>query len=423
MRRIGVAFPGDPNDPSTWSGTPSGIMRGLREAGATAVAVSVRPSSPLVRSVALNAVAAAYLRPGRDPRAVVSNARAAARASLALTRVTDWSAPGALRRAGPLDGIIQIGTGYTLPADVPIATFEDMTIQQLKTQPYSGWDLLGERTVSARTAMQRRTYERAIACCLTSRWAAESVIGDYGVAPDKVHVVGLGRNHSVSDTGSRDWTQPRFLFVGIDWARKNGDAVVRAFARLREEVPSAHLDVVGGHPPLAEPGVTGHGILRLDVPEQHRSLESLFSKATCFVMPSHSEASAIAYVEAAAAGLPSIGTGEGGSDFLIGEGGLIVNPKDDDALLDAMRLLSDPGTAARVGAAAKRRSELFTWRAVADRLLRALAGAPAEWLEATAVARNSCSCPSSGSHGRWRGQGCYGDTGRPVSSQTLPDQA
>jgi glycosyltransferase involved in cell wall biosynthesis len=269
---------------------------------------------------------------------------------------------------------------------VPIATFEDMTVLQVQSHRYSGWDLLGERTINARVARQRRAYELATACCLTSPWAADSVIHDYGVLPEKVHVVGVGRNHTAATTGSRDWNQPRFLFVGIDWARKNGDAVVRAFTRLHRELPSARLDVVGGHPPLAQPGVTAHGVLRLDVPAQHSQLDALFSNATCFVMPSHSEASAIAYVEAGAAGLPSIGTSEGGSDFLIGDGGVIVNPKDDDALLDAMRLLSDPETAARLGEVARRRSELFTWKAVAERLLRALDGAPAEPLDASLVA-------------------------------------
>ena len=38
----------------------------------------------------------------------------------------------------------------------------------------------------------------------------------------------------------------------------------------------------------------------------------------------------------------------------------------------AMLRLADPATAARLGAAAKRRAEEFTWTAVAQRLLRAL---------------------------------------------------
>ena len=90
---------------------------------------------------------------------------------------------------------------------------------------------------------------------------------------------------------------------------------------------------------------------------------------------SHSEASAIAYVEAGDAGLPSIGTSSGGSDYLIGDGGVIVDPSDDDALHAAMVRLSDPAEAQRMGASAKRRAELFTWPEVGRRLLDALSGA------------------------------------------------
>jgi glycosyltransferase involved in cell wall biosynthesis len=387
MKRIGVAFPGDPDQRATWSGTPSGVMRGLREAGVEAVPVRTEPASALVRSATLNLISLAYLRPGGDVRAVIQRARAAARASPALTAVESRSAPRALRAAGRLDGIVQIGTGYRLPTAVPVATFEDMTTLQVKTHPYLGWDLLSDRAFNARVENQRRAYQQAVACCLTSRWAAQSVIDEYGIPPEKVHVVGVGRNHDAPNVEARDWSVPRYLFVGMDWPRKNGDGVVRAFSRLRQELPDARLDVVGGHPPLSVPGVTGHGVLRLDVPEQHALLERLFGEATCFVMPSHSEASAIAYVEAAAAGLPSIGTSEGGSDFLIGDGGLIVDPKDDDALVDAMRRLADPETAAATGEAAKRRSELFTWEKVAQRLLRALEGAPSEPIDADVADR------------------------------------
>jgi glycosyltransferase involved in cell wall biosynthesis len=91
------------------------------------------------------------------------------------------------------------------------------------------------------------------------------------------------------------------------------------------------------------------------------------------VLPSHYEASAISYAEAGAAGLPCIGTTKGGSASLIGEAGILVDPGDEDALVDAMLVLVDPTTASRLGALAEARSTLFTWRAVAERILRALA--------------------------------------------------
>ena len=38
-------------------------------------------------------------------------------------------------------------------------------------------------------------------------------------------VVGFGRNCEPRPV-PRDWREPRFLFVGVDWQRKNGEAVV-----------------------------------------------------------------------------------------------------------------------------------------------------------------------------------------------------
>jgi glycosyltransferase involved in cell wall biosynthesis len=373
MKRIGVAFPGNPSQKATWSGIPSSLMGGLEAAGVEPVPIGIEAPAALL-ALSTNVVAAAYVRPGRDLGTAVRNARQAARASASLATVTSWAAPGALRRAGRLDGVIQIGTGYTLRSEAPVVTYEDMTIPQTRTHPYAGWDLLTRRSFDSRMARQRHAYETAAGCCLTSPWAAESVLNDYGIAAEKVHVVGIGCNH-VAPAIEREWGAPRFLFVGLDWQRKNGPGLLRAFARLREKLPEAHLDLVGGHPPLSQSGVSGHGVLRLDVPEQHDRLERLFAEATCFVMPSHSEASAIAYVEAATAGLPSIGTSAGGSDYLIGDGGLIVDPGDDDALLDAMRRLADPETAARMGVAAKERSRLFSWEAVSARVLATLEGA------------------------------------------------
>ena len=49
------------------------------------------------------------------------------------------------------------------------------------------------RLLRRRIDFQRRAYERAVACCATTFWAADSIVRDYGVSPDKVHVVGVGR--------------------------------------------------------------------------------------------------------------------------------------------------------------------------------------------------------------------------------------
>lgn len=228
-----------------------------------------------------------------------------------------------------------------------------------------------DRLRRQRIAVQRAVYESARACCTTTGWARHSIINDYGISAERVHVVGIGSNRH-GEAVERDWHTPRFLFVGKDWRRKNGDAVLRAFARMRGSVPEAELHLVGDHPRVQQPGVVGHGMARLDVGEERRRVDELFRRATCFVLPSLCEPSAIAYVEAAAFGLPSIGTSVGGSAELIGDGGIIVDPGDESGLLAAMTHMTNPSSAAMLGAKAKDRSALFTWNAVAARILTAV---------------------------------------------------
>jgi glycosyltransferase involved in cell wall biosynthesis len=163
------------------------------------------------------------------------------------------------------------------------------------------------------------------------------------------------------------------LFVGIDWERKGGPLLLRAFARVRSSIPTATLDVIGGHPSLQQEGVRFHGVLSHEREHEREIVLRLFSRATCFVMPSLVEPFGIAYVEAASAGIPSIGSDLGGPRDVIGsDGGIVVAPDDEDALLEAMLRLADPETAQRMGDAASERSALYTWPKVAERLMRAL---------------------------------------------------
>jgi glycosyltransferase involved in cell wall biosynthesis len=192
------------------------------------------------------------------------------------------------------------------------------------------------------------------------------------VAPERVHVVGIGKNHTVAPPEHREWSVPRFLFLGVDWERKNGNAVVRAFREVRARVPGAELALVGGHPRIDVEGVTGYGLLYLSQPDQRRQVEDLLQHATCFVMPSWNEPAGIAYAEAAGAGLPSIGSTSGGAPTMVGPGGVCVDPASYEDLVAAMMRLSDGDQARELGAKALAHSELFTWEKVAERLIRAL---------------------------------------------------
>jgi glycosyltransferase involved in cell wall biosynthesis len=359
MPRVAVVATGDPALPSTWSGSAAGLVAGLRRRGLEVATVDAAPPPPLHRA----ALAAS---------AAVRRSRVDANYTRAMHLLRGAIAARRLRAVGPLDGIVQLGAEHGLPSGARYVVSADMTLAQaIATHPV--FSRLSEGTARAFAARQREIYRRAVAVAPWSHWAARSLGEDYGVDLASVHVVGAGRNHHVAPT-PRPWTTPRFLFVGREWERKGGPGVVAAFAAVRAAHPDARLDVVGEHPPLDADGVTGHGPLRLDVPAEARRVEALFAQATCFVMPSKVEPFGIAYAEAAAAGVPSIGSTVGGASTIIGDaGGRLVPPDDGPALEAAMLELADPATARRMGEAALARAGAFTWDAVSGRMLRALA--------------------------------------------------
>lgn len=333
---IGIAFP-EPVGERTWSGIPAGLTKGLEELGVQVVHLTG-----------------------------TSTGGTAARSREVADRTSEEILQ-AVEAADGLDGVVQMGSTFSLPDGVRYVTFEDVTVAQaLAVLPVSSsW---------ARQWRQRQhhAYRRAVACCVASAWAGRSVCEDYEVPAEKVHVVGFGANVEVEAPAEKAFDAPRFLFVGRDWQRKNGPAVLRTFAAVRRRFPAATLDLVGEHPEVADaPGVRGHGPLDRSTAAGRRALASLLRNATCLVLPSRFEPFGIAYVEAGAAGVPSIGTVVGGAADAVGAGGLLVDPTDQRALRDAMLELCSPVTARRLGLLARRNAARYSWKLVAERVLAA----------------------------------------------------
>ena len=373
---LGMAAMGDPEDPVASSGWPSSVLGALRDVAARVVAVSDTPHDRGARA-ALAAGALMGLRPAdlRAPTRGRERLWTVAHASLPYAVARARSVGAQLAHAGELDGFVQNGGDYRAPAGLRMATYQDSTVvQAAEAYPWPHLRGLSRGQLDGLVRRQRAAYESAVACCTFSQWVADSITSDYGIPASKVHVVGLGSNASFAGSRQweRGWSTPRFLFVGFDWVRKNGALVLDAFAEVRRRFPSARLDLVGGHPRVEVEGVTGHGLLAMNDPADRARLTALYREATVFVMPSQHEPAGTVHVEAAAAGIPSIGTSNGGAATCIGEAGCVVDPGQPSELFDAMLELCDPSTAERLGALGRERAELFTWPKVAERLIRAL---------------------------------------------------
>ncbi len=114
-------------------------------------------------------------------------------------------------------------------------------------------------------------------------------------------------------------------------------------------------------------------------------LPGLYAVADVFAMPCRSrwaglevEGFGIVFMEAAAAGKPSVAGRSGGAAEAVidGETGLVVDGSDDGAVADALvSLLRDPALAGAMGRRGRERAVAeFDWRAIADRLGEHLRG-------------------------------------------------
>ncbi|MGZ5016035.1 MAG: glycosyltransferase family 4 protein [Methylobacter sp.] len=364
MPRIGILYPhADPASPSNWSGTPRGLCDGFISLDMDVIPIPCRVPELARLPLALFS----RIRGARGPVAhrepIYTMARSVAMAA-------------ALRRVGPLDAIVAMGTDmYDLPrvmreCSVPVATYDDGNFTLFLR--YEDSDI--RRSGFPIAAVESWARRQALACqsanvaCVSTPWAKKSVIEDFAVPENKVHAVGMGHRPRSVLGEPRDWTTPHFLFVGVEWGRKNGAAVVEAFVRVRERFPNATLDLVGEHPAIDIPGITGHGFLPRENKPAQDLLDRLFARATAFVLPSLFDPSPIAYLEAASAGLPVIATTCGGAGELLQDAAISVDPYDREALVSAMLLLADKDIAQTMGTRAAARAAESTWQSVARRI-------------------------------------------------------
>lgn len=352
----------------SFSGTSAGLRSGLDPAfGVESIVIDVHDYRRLGRGSVLNAPVRNLpwlLREHRhvarrDPRTFVARRLETSfmfehRSAVARERVRAEApdAPFTLQTATVFDG---------RTPGVPHFIYTDHTM--LAYRNYGPWseDLRGrERWVE----LERVAYHGATAIFTTSEFARASLLDDYGVPAERVLDARSGTNIAVPDAPIvRDGAPRRLVFIGKQWERKGGPLVLEAFRRARRDHPELELIVAGCSPDLGtEPGVDVRGVITRE------AVAELLRGADVFAMPSFVEPSAIVYSEASAYSLPVLATAVGGTPerVLDGQTGLLSPPGDADALTaNLLRLLDDPGLAARLGQAGFALvAERFTWRGV-----------------------------------------------------------
>ena len=251
----------------------------------------------------------------------------------------------------------QLSCPYFIYTDIPILANYEFPGGQERINfwkdclPYERKNLAGATKVFTMSSFARSVL------CQRYSLAAEKVVcvkaGCNGPLPGRIDIKGLeGQN---------------ILFVGVDWQRKGGPELLKAFQIAKERFPQASLTIVGCSPEISEPGVTVVGKVPLN------EVSEFYARAAIFCMPSRREPFGIVYLEAMWAGVPVVASDCGATpDFVIdGQTGYRVTPGNIKLLAARLEeLLADPAKRRQMGRCGRLLAEKeYTWQRTSKRML------------------------------------------------------
>ncbi len=208
-----------------------------------------------------------------------------------------------------------------------------------------------------RERLKVRWTMRSAARVTVASGPMEDLARRHGVVPA---VVPLGVDRAFFADEAAAGGPRRVLHVGSLNRIKDQPTLLRAFRRVADVIPEVHLDVIGedvlrGAVQADCSGlglssrVTFHGFLPSD------ATRAFFRRADVFVLSSRHEAGPLVVLEAAASGVPTVGTAVGHVRDFAPDRAVAVAVGDDAALAEGvLSLLQDEPRRRAMGAAARR---------------------------------------------------------------------
>jgi glycosyltransferase involved in cell wall biosynthesis len=174
------------------------------------------------------------------------------------------------------------------------------------------------------------------------------LIHRFSVEPTRIAVVpnAVDADRFHPEQAAKD-LQPTVVFVGRLVADKDPLNLLEGLRLAAERVPHARFEIIGDGPfkPRLEKRIRAGSLeTRIRLLPANTDVRSALRRAWVFTLPSASEASPNAILEAMAMGLPVVATRVGGIPELVADGttGLLVEPGNPASLADALvALLTD----------------------------------------------------------------------------------
>ncbi|MBL8897276.1 MAG: glycosyltransferase family 4 protein [Planctomycetes bacterium] len=296
------------------------------------------------------------------------------RARRVPARVAAWlhRKLGPLRRWAELD--LLHTTDYVvppLPALPHLATIYDLSFLVDR-------ELHGAERAALLERVTRELASRAIGITTPSRTTAREIEQRLGVPAAAIHVIPLGADHvqrilqTLPPRIAAPPSRERFHLVTIGTLepRKNHWRCLRAFERLRVEVPHARWSIVGRRGWLDEPFLaalersSARDAIRLETRGlADRDALALLRDADLLLYAALHEGFGLPLVEAMELGVPVLSSRGGATEEVCGDAARLVDPRSEEELFLALRELArTPEARVELARRGRGRASEFRWR-------------------------------------------------------------
>ena len=273
-------------------------------------------------------------------------------------------------------GMLEMAERLPLLATVhhPITVDKKLELAEIRNP----WRQITKRRWYSFLGMQKRVLKKLPRLVTVSQTSRRDIIAQFGVCPERIDVVPVGVDQEIFKPRPQGQKVPGRILAVIssDVPLKGLAYLLEAVAKLRTEIPHAHLVVIGRMRPedpsrktaarfgLGPEAVTFTGNI------SYEEMIRLYGTAELACVPSLYEGFSLPAIQAMSSGLPLVCTNAGAVPEVAGtheETALIVEPGDPGALAGALkRVIEDPALGAKLAANARARVlDRFTWAAMA----------------------------------------------------------
>jgi glycosyltransferase involved in cell wall biosynthesis len=214
---------------------------------------------------------------------------------------------------------------------------------------------------------ETKAYHDATLIFTFGSLAAHSLVTQYQIQKEKIIPVFSGSNVAhASENNSKKYFSKNILFVGVEWERKGGPTLLKAFGNILKIHPDASLTIVGCSPKnITVPNCKVIGKIPVE------EIPKYYDSASIFCLPTVREPFGVVFIEAMNYKLPIITNNIGSIPDLIVNNfnGYLIDNNINDYIEAICKLLNNPIKCREMGENGYQYSQSnFTWEVVGKRI-------------------------------------------------------